>query len=312
MVRSSTPSARRRLLAAVRIAAAVLLALVASELLLRAKGMKKHDFPGSCDVILATDDARLGWVWRSSFSRTIEQGGRDIRWAFDGHGDRVPREGFVEDPDEPTVIFVGESIVAGHGLQWEETMPAIVADALAVQAIDLGVDGYGSDQAFVRLVDTLPRFRRVVAIVTLFFPDLVERVSWTDRPRLRFEGGAPLVGPPSTGFWEDLRLVRVVKTWLPFRDDAAARLVGEIFRQTDLLARQHGARALFVVPRFDDGCRRVNGRVVDDLLVSRGLTVVDPAWDYRPLPQDEHPDAASTRQMAEAVIAELRRRSPLR
>jgi hypothetical protein len=124
---------------------------------------------------------------------------------------------------------------------------------------------------------------------------------------LRFEGGGPVVDPPSTGFWEDVRLVRVVKAWLPFRDDAAERLTGEIFRQTDLLAQRRGARALFVVPRFDDGCRRVSIRVVDDLLTSRGLTVVDPAWHYRPLPQDDHPDAASTREMAEAVIAELRR-----
>ncbi|MGH9099059.1 MAG: hypothetical protein ACRDV8_02390, partial [Acidimicrobiales bacterium] len=161
--------------------AAAALALVASELLLRVLGLpKKHDLAGSCDTGMAQRDPRYGWVWKASTRRTRTQGWREIDYEFDAEHDRASSADAISDPGRPTILFVGESIIAGHALEWPESLPALVARGAGVQTIDLGVDGYGSDQAFLRLVDALPRYRHVVAVVTLFFPGLVDRVAWVD------------------------------------------------------------------------------------------------------------------------------------
>jgi hypothetical protein len=300
---------RELLAASGRVVVAVALALAVSEGVLRLLGRpRKHDLQGSCDMRLAEEDARYGWIWKARYSQTTTQGWREIRYDFDADRARARSPDEVPDPERPTILFVGESIVAGHGLRWEETLPAQVGSLLGLQVVDLGVDGYASDQAFLRLVDTLPHFSHVVAVVTLFFPALVDRVAWIDHPRLAFEGDAPVV-TTERPFWSDLRVARVLREAFPYRDEASIALTGTIFQQTARLARAHGAKALFVAPylgpyRGNDEPRG-DGYLVDQLLRKQGLSVVDPRWKLEPIPGDRHPNAASTRRLAEAVAAAL-------
>jgi hypothetical protein len=290
-----------------RMALALLLAVGMTEVVLRWKGKpKKHDLAGSADPEMNEPDPRLGWVWKGPFTHTTTQWGRTMNLAFDGHHDRVRSPDDVEDPARPTVLLVGESIMAGHGLTWDESLAGQLSAALGVQVVTLGVVGYGCDQAFIRLSDALPRFEHVVAVVTIFFPFLVDRVGWVDRPRLSFVADSPVVSPPHPGFWADLRVVRVVSDLLPYRDEASIALTGEIFRQTDRLARGRGARALFVTPQLGHGRPRGDAYLVDDLLTRQGLEVVDPDWDFEPLaPGDLHPNARATHTMAAAVVRAL-------
>jgi hypothetical protein len=290
-----------------RIALALGLALGATEITLQVLGIpKKHDFRGSCDNEMGEPDARLGWVWRGPYARTVNQGGRPIDFAFDEHHDRVRAPGEQpEDAGRPTILLVGESIAAGHGLQWDESLAGQIGSALQTQVVTLGVDGYGSDQAFVRLFDALPRFQHLVAVVTLFFPTLVDRVGWVDRPRLAFDGDEPVVRAPQPGFWRDLRLTRVVTDLLPYRDEASIELTGAILLHTARLARARGARALFLAPHLSAERPRGDAYLVDQLLVRQRLEVLDPDWDYETLPGDNHPSAAATRTLAAAVVAAL-------
>ena len=50
--------------------------------------------------------------------------------------------------------------------------------------MNVAANAYGSDQAYLRLIDAMPRFRRLVAIVTLFVPVQLSRNLHDDRPRL--------------------------------------------------------------------------------------------------------------------------------
>jgi hypothetical protein len=294
-----------------RMALALVVAVAATEIVLRIVGVpKKHDFRGSCDNEMGEPDPRTGWVWKGPYARTVNQGGRPVHFAFDEHHDRVRSPAEAEDPGRPTIVLVGESIVAGHGLEWDESLAGRIGAALGVQVVTLGVDGYGSDQAFVRLFDALPRFSRVQAVVTIFFPGLVDRVGWDDRPRLAFAGDQPVIGPPRTGFWGDTRVVRIVTGLLPYRDEASIQLTGAIFRQTARLARSRGARALFLAPQLGRERPRGDAYLVDELLVRQGLEVVDPDWEYETLPGDNHPNAAATRTMAAAVVDALAREVP--
>ena len=136
----------------------------------------------------------------------------------------------------PVLHVGGKHILLGDG-----RIDRMLDETLTWSFIDLGVDGFGSDQAFIRFVDALPRFNHVVAVVTLFFPALVERVSWRDRPRLSFDGHLPQVSPPRVGFWEDLRLVRLASSLAPL-DASAVALTGQVFLETARIAKERGAR----------------------------------------------------------------------
>jgi hypothetical protein len=295
-----------------RVISAAALALLASEILLRLIGIpKKHDLSGSCDVRLSEPDARYGWVWKPAHHDTRNQAGRVVEYAFDAERHRAPSADAKPDHARPSILFVGESIIEGYGLDWPETLPAIVSSALDVQPVVLGVDGYASDQAFARFYDTLPQYEHVVAVVTLFFPRLVDRVAWVDHPRLSFEQGEPKVLPGPPGFWSNLRVTRVARETWPWRDAGAVRLTGQVFRETARLAEARGARALFLATHTREGWSRADADLVDTLLVKPGLDVLELGFD--PINDYVHPTPASTRTMAEAVVAALRgERQPFR
>ena len=187
---------------------------------------------------------RLG-VEALESGETRTQAGRVVDYAFDGERHRAPSPDAWPDHTRPSILFVGESILQGYGLDWDETLPAIVSKALDAQPVVLGVDGYASDQAFLRFYDTLPQYEHVVAVVTVFFPRLVDCVAWVDHPRLAFDGDEPHVTPGPPSLWSDLRLMRVARETWPWRDADAVQLTGEILRQTAKLAHARGARSLF-------------------------------------------------------------------
>ena len=61
----------------------------------------------------------------------------------------------------------------GEGLTWEESVPAQVGAMMGIQSANLAVHGFSSDQAYLRLETELPRFRRPVAVVSLFMTALL-------------------------------------------------------------------------------------------------------------------------------------------
>ena len=72
----------------------------------------------------------------------------------------------------------------GEGLTWEESVPAQVGAMMETQSANLAVDGFGTDQAYLRLQMELARFRRPVAVVSLFMTALFGRNLDDDRPHL--------------------------------------------------------------------------------------------------------------------------------
>jgi hypothetical protein len=225
-----------------------------------------------------------------------------IPFAFDADHDRAPSTTWTADRAAPSILFAGESIVEGHALLWDETIPAIVGGALGIQTVNLGVQGYGSDQAFVRLADALPRFQHPVAVVSLFFPGMVDRVAWVDRPRLAFDGDALRVTPAGPTWWQDLRLTRTARELAPWHDADAVALTARVFAATERMARARGATAITLVT-YPEGTLSDGDRALVDRVVG-GTRVVERS--YVPIPGDGHPDAPSARRLAEAVVEALR------
>src|SRR5205823_1243704 len=163
---------------------AVILALGASELMLRRMHPRSMEWRFLEEEPLRQPDSRLGWTFVPARTGHKSVGGRTIDYVFDAAGYRVRRVDEPVDRERPTVVFTGESVMFGEGLTWEESIPAQVGALTGIQAANLAVHGYGNDQAYLRLTTELPRFRRPVAIESLFMTALFGRNLEDDRPHL--------------------------------------------------------------------------------------------------------------------------------
>lgn len=288
---------------ALQIAIAVLMAFVVSELALRYVHLRPAEWLSSNDEPRRQPDARLGWTWVPARTGHKTIAGRVIDYAIDPTGYRVRRVDEPVDPERPTILFTGESVMFGEVLTWEESIPAQVSSILGLQSANLAVHGYGNDQAYLRLQTELPHFRRPVAVVSLFMTDLFGRNLDQDRPHL----GPGLVSLPPE---KRSRVASLAKLIVPYRsDNTIARGVSmtqEVFRATDELAHARGAILLLVVLQFgreDDPEQALRHRILDDAGIPYEWIEVDSAWR---LPWDRHPNARAAHAIATEIAARLR------
>jgi hypothetical protein len=288
---------------AVRVTLAVVLALGTSELMLRLTFRRAAEEQPANLEPFRRPDPRLGWVFVPDRTGRDRVAGREIEYAFDPAGYRVRRAGDVVDPERPTIVFTGESIMVGHGLTWEESVPGQVGVLVGTQSANLAVHGYASDQAYMRLLAELPRFRRPVAVVSLFTPALLDRNLDDDRPHL----GPGLVWLPAERRW---RLAALARLLVPYRSDEAIErgvaVTRAVLRASVDIARARGAVPLIVVPQFgpeEPGERALRCRILDDTGLPYVHVELDPSWR---LWWNRHPDARAARAIAVAVAARLR------
>jgi hypothetical protein len=293
--------------ACARMVLAAVLALVASEVGMRVLHLPRpKDKSQTIEVAIGEPNDRYGWLFKASKATVLDHaGGRKVEYAINAEHDRAPSVDSLPDHSKPSILFVGESLTAGHGLPWDQTYPALVGDALGLQVVNLGVHGYGFDQQFLRLYDALPTFQHPVAIVTIYLPFMIDRMAEDTHPHLEFVGHEPVVDPVD-GFWQRSALRRAWWMQLPYRTDHPLDLSAQIFRETDRLARERGAKAFFLAPNQIFGSPRCDQHLLDQLFMRQGLSVIDADFDYHPLQDDVHPDVPSTRRLADRVIAALR------
>ena len=284
--------------------AAVVLALGVSELILR----RVPDMAlQQIDVLrepVRRPDPELAWDYQPG-ARHGAPVGRRTTYMLDPAGFRVAAADRPVDPTKPTVLFAGESFVLGQGLEWPQTIPAQVEAATGVQSANLGVEGYATDQSYLRLRRVWPAFRQPAAVVFLVMPQIFSRNLDTDRPHLT--PGLSL--DPADGNW---RLVQVMRRAAPYRTQgemaAGVAMTRNVLAATAAMARSKGAVMLIVVPqpRAESPAEQaLRHRLLDGLGVPVVVVPLDPAWR---LPNNRHPDARGAAVIAEAVTRELRAR----
>lgn len=288
--------------ASLRIILAIALALAAAELALghRFAYAAAETQPG--EEPIRQPDRRLGWVFTPSHDGATIVCGRKISYSTDAHGYRVARHDRPVDPALPSILFTGESIIAGYGLNWGETIPAQVGAALKTQSATIAVFGYANDQAYLRLVSELPRFHRPVAVVSLFIPSLFARNLGDDRPHLT-DGlhWAPAV--------HRARLSALARFIVPYHSETAiaqgiATTRAELLA-TAALARQHGAIPLVVDPQFGPESpveQMLRRRILDEPKIAYVQVRLDPSWHLK---GDLHPDPRAAHAIAMAIVARL-------
>jgi hypothetical protein len=286
----------------VRIVVAIVLALAAGEWVMRHVHLGPTEWLSSEEEPRRLPDERLGWVLMPARTGHASIGGRGIDYAIDPAGYRVRRVDDPVDPARPTLVFAGESVMFGEGLQWDETIPAQVGARLGMPVANLAIHGYSSDQAYLRLEQELPRFQHPIAVVSLFMTALFGRNLDEDRPHL----GPGLVWLPAQ---TSTRLASLIHLIVPFRADRTVErgtgVTRAVLHATVGLARARGARPLIVVPQFgpeDRAEEALRRRVLDEGL-PYVLVVVDTDWR---LAWDRHPNARAAGVIADAIAARLR------
>jgi hypothetical protein len=284
---------------------AAVLALAAGEFFLHYWGI------GPAEWLLPEDEPRrqpdpgLGWTLvpaRIGY-RTID--GREVEYAIDSAGYRVRGLNEPVDPDQPVILFAGESMMFGEGLNWDESVPAQVGAMMQIQSANLAVHGFSTDQAYLRLQQELPRFRRPVAVVTLFMTALFGRNLDDDRPHL----GPGLLWRPAV---EHTRLKALATVIVPYRSirtvERGLLVTRETLRATVDLARRRGALPLIVVPQFgreDELEQTLRRRILDETGLPYTFVEINEAWR---LPWNQHPDDRASRLIAKAIASWLQAR----
>ncbi len=286
-----------------RILVAVMLALGMSEWALRHTvfGLAAEETPSQVEP-KRRRDPWLGWTFVPARTGRENSDGRVIEYAIDSNGYRVRRADESVDVDRPTVLFAGESIMVGHGLTWEESVPGQVQALLGIQSVNLAVEGFATDQAYLHLTADLPRFRRPVAIVSLFTPALFDRNLDADRPHL----GPGLVWLPG----RHRSLLELARWLMPCHTEAAIQrsilVTQEVLRATVDAARARGAACLILVPQFapeHPAEQQLRRRILDEAGLPYERVELDPSWH---LSWDRHPDARGARAIGLAVANRLR------
>jgi hypothetical protein len=300
-------SARHVMRAVARVVAAVLLALVACEIILRLRkapeGVMLHYEPDS------EGDERF--VYRAIRSHTTEHHleAKTLRFVIDANGYRVRDEHEVIDFDRPTMIFAGESITSGFGLNYEETHPAMLSERFGVQVVNIGVQGYGNDGAYMRLHEELPRFRRVLATVTLVVHIAVERNTWPGRPHLVIrDDGTSFLEPSTDG--ASLRLLPIAESL--YHSSEALRRERALLSATARESQEHGALAVFVLTNSGPLCQPDDsGQPSADRTIFDGLGLTHVRVDLGPDSWDttiKHPGVRAQEAIADALERILRER----
>lgn len=285
----------------VQVAAAIGLALLSAELVLRFVSLRPGEWLLPGEEPRRQPDAVLGWTLAPGRVGHLAIGGRTIEYAVNALGYRAQSVSDRPDVSQPTMIFAGESIIFGEGLTFNESIPAQTSAMLGVRTVNLGVNGYSSDQTFLRLRQELPRFQHPTAVVSIFMPVLFGRNLDDDRPRL----GPGLAWLPAA---RHARLVSLARLFVPYRSsDQIAQgiaLTREVLRATADLARARGARPLLIVPHIgpeDPVEADLRRRVLDEGHVPYLAVPLDAGWEIGP--SDRHPDARGARAIAEAIVA---------
>jgi hypothetical protein len=285
-------------------AVAIVLALGAGELVLRRVHLRAAEWLLPDEEPRRRVDSHLGWTFVPARTGHNTIGSRVVDYTFDAAGYRVRRVDEPVEPGRPTIVFVGESVMFGEGLTWEESVPAQVGAMTGVQSANLAVHGFSTDQAYLRLETELPRFRRPVAVVSLFMTALFGRNLDDDRPHLT--PGLVWQGAKQHG-----RIVSLAALLVPYRTaetvERGVTMTRDVLGATVSLAHTRGATPLIVVPHFgveDEAERTLRRRILDETHLPYVWIQIDEAWR---LPWDRHPNARAAHAIATAVAARLRK-----
>jgi len=278
-------------------------------------------------------DPELGWSYIPNKSAINESGDGAIKKPvhFDENGFRVPRAGIKLSYTKPSVIFIGDSFTMGHGLSYEESFAGRFASLKEIpfQIVNMGVQGYGSDQALLTLKKYLTRFNAKVVVYTFIEDHLLRNGNYDRRmliPTARFLGTKPKFALNENGelylqkkplLYEDyihsyLVDFLIMRTGAFFGSFPAApeELTKAIIQEMKRYSNEHGAHFVILNWRWSDND-------YDKLFQDLDIDVIDtmekapPGWENMVILRGVHPNAEASAHAAELLLKYLNEKNLL-
>ena len=273
-------------------------------------------------------DSELGWSYIPNLStvKTYGTAKRAVHLYFDENGIRVPTADTKLDPTRPSVLFVGCSVTMGHGLPYEESLAGQFGALREVpyQVVNLGVQGYGTDQSLLMLKRFLPKFNTKVVVYTLISDHPIRNKNYDRRmlvPNLRYLGTKPLFKVNRKNelylarkplLYKDYRNSRLVDFIImrlggmldifpPYGTKLAKALIQEMKRYTEA----QGVRFVMINWRWTQEdfipLDFFKGLDLEDNLIDT-LKDAPPDFAAMRIPGDGHPDARANAHVARLLL----------
>jgi len=226
-------------------------------------------------------DPQLGWRMKPSFRS--EDGGGVV--TQNSRGFRGPEE-FAEQPGARLRVFVvGASMAYGLGVPDDEVFTARLEKKYGVEAIDAGVNAYGTDQTLLLFEQEGRRYRPQVVVLVAHVDDFFRvGLPIRDLPKPYFverDGGFELAGVPvpsvealaSRGALAPPGTLRIVEAWRWLARRAAWRAGHPDPAEMERLRRLER----YVMGRLRDSAEAGGARF---LMVIAGHCAPDPSFRY--------------------------------
>ncbi len=228
---------------------------------------------------LARFDPELGWSYIPNHAVTQEFGtaNRRVPTYTDELGCRIGAPGDRADRSRPTVLFVGDSFTFGHGVTYEESFVGQLAamPGFRWQVVNLGVQGYGTDQALLMLKRHFKKFNVKTVVYTWPLAVGFDRNEVYDRrtmhPHELFVGTKPLFALRPDGS------LYLAKTPVQYKDYSYSRL----WASFEILRIRWG-------PRFGPGLTRALIKEMRDFTESNGAKFIGVEWEQGNSLSSEH------------------------
>ena len=278
--------------------------LVAAEVLLqwRMRRLVRPELAADMEA-LTVPDPRYGRTFAPGIDRFVPTSGRAIRYRTDSAGRRIAHD--APDPALSSLVFTGESTVAGIGLRWDETFPAILGQRLHLQAVNLASPNYRADQSWLRLKDALPALERPVAVIGIFRPGLIGRSFAAGRhpgARPSAASGVELLPPPAPDLLQHSGIYQLWRHlyWSDAAFEEGLRSTAAVLADMAALARARGAPCVFLVTGHTPP------PMVREIFADQGLDYVVAEVPPGELLSDGHPGPRGSLRLAEALERRLR------
>lgn len=122
------------------------------------------ELKGVSEYHIGRYDSELGWNYTPKTSMVWDGG---VTYTFNNEGYRTDDQARSTDFTKPITLLVGDSVLFGHGLQYEDTFGYKLQKELGdtQEVLNFSVQGYGTDQIYLMLQRVMPLYHPKAVII---------------------------------------------------------------------------------------------------------------------------------------------------
>ena len=211
-------------------------------------------------------DAELGWSYIPNRTTVGDYGEKYI---LNKEGYRAASEVYKTDFTKPIILIVGDSMLFGHGLNFEDTFGYKLKKALNVkfEVVNFAVQAYGTDQVYIMLKRVFPKYRPQVIIMNTYAEQVSRNVNRDRRefttlkcskitgtkPRFTLRNGILTLADKPQRFsdYDNPRLLLLIKKFVDGKLESRSQksgleITGALIDEIELYTRQNNAQ-LYIV-----------------------------------------------------------------